>query len=65
MWTKKIFNSTYFIMAHQFVQNKFIQEFVVLSLLFVINPKKEKNPEISDQTQTERVPVRVHKSKSI
>ena len=28
-----IFNSTNFIMAHQFVENKFVQEFVAVSLL--------------------------------
>ena len=30
---QEIFNSTNFIMPHQFVQNKFVQEFVAISLL--------------------------------
>ena len=30
-----IFNSTNLIMSHQFVQNKFVQEFVVVSLLYL------------------------------
>ena len=32
-----IFNSTNLIMPHQFVQNKFVQEFVVVSLLFNVS----------------------------
>ena len=32
--SQEIFNSTNKLMLHQFVQNKFVQEFVILSLLF-------------------------------
>ena len=38
-----IFNSTNLIMPHQFIQNKFVQEFVAVSLLFCLDLDKTRN----------------------